>query len=409
MNYRVFRSDFWRSLSLVEFGFLWSVFFAAWGPVPRYFGWLLAIIGLCFKRYRGESWSGKLYPFVRTALLFILLWGLPATIFRKPDLFHFLKGYSLVLEFAFSIWLAAKVYSEESLRRFLAVFYASTLLAIIYTLAAFLWSNHFAGPFRNINTLGGYGVILLPFSLSWAFEEGGILSWLLSVGVLFAIFISSSLAAWLTALFCLLLLAAIGGKRFLRGGVQVLLLFSLLFAGMWAGLGIVNPRLEASLADHTHREFNQFLSFDDPARFTTNRSFIWQGSVNLVRKYPLSGWGWGSFNDPFVGINKSWWDPKRTGLDVQEVGDAHNMYLNLSVYGGIPTAVAVVALFLFSAYRALIISKEKGGRRWFWIAVSVSILSHLFLGLAGDVFSDRFKFACIFWYFLGFTGRVERE
>ncbi|MFZ2794699.1 MAG: hypothetical protein WAZ38_03885, partial [Prolixibacteraceae bacterium] len=69
VNYRVFRSDFWRSLSLVEFGFLWSVFFAAWGPVPRYFGWLLAIIGLCFKRYRGESLSGKLYPFVRTALL----------------------------------------------------------------------------------------------------------------------------------------------------------------------------------------------------------------------------------------------------------------------------------------------------------------------------------------------------
>ncbi|NLO56187.1 MAG: hypothetical protein GX108_03925 [Thermovirga sp.] len=71
--------------------------------------------------------------------------------------------------------------------------------------------------------------------------------------------------------------------------------------------------------------------------------------------------------------------------------------------------MAVVALFLFSAYRALILSKEKGGRRWFWIAVSVSILSHHFLGLAGDVFSDRFKFACIFWYFLGFTGRVERE
>ena len=49
-----------KSFSLTEFGFLWSLFFAAWGPVLRYFGWLIALFGLALEFKRGKSFRGTL-------------------------------------------------------------------------------------------------------------------------------------------------------------------------------------------------------------------------------------------------------------------------------------------------------------------------------------------------------------
>lgn len=409
MNFRIFKPDFWQSVTLVEFGFLWSVLFAVWGPVPRYLGWLLAIIGLLSGKLRGNGRTGVLHPFLKAGLLFVLLWGLPSSFFRKPDLFTFLKGYSLALEFAFSLWLAARVFSKESLQRFWVVLSASVVLAIIQTLYAFFFENHFAGLFSNINTLGFYGVILLPLFLSRTFEKGSVISWLVSAGILFIICLSSSSSAWVAGAFSLLLLSIMGGAKYLFKMFFLFSLFAVIFAGVWGGLERINPELKQTFARYMDRELEQLLSFGNPSKFTTNRSFIWQGTANLIKKYPLSGWGWGAFNDPFAKINSSWWDVKKTRLRAQNVDDAHNMYLNLSVYGGIPTTFAVLVLFLFSAYRAYVFSRKKAGDQWFWIAVSVSILSILFYSLAGDVFSIRYKFACIFWYYMGFAGRSDVE
>ncbi len=409
MNLRIFKPDFWQTVTLVEFGFLWSVLFAVWGPVPRYLGWLLAIIGLCSEKLRGNRLTSALHPVVKAGLLFVLLWGVPSSFLRKPDLFSFLKGYSLALEFAFSLWLAARVFSKESLQRFWVVLSASVVLAIIQTFYAFFFENHFAGLFSNINTLGIYGLILLPPFLSWTFERGHLVSWIVSAGILFIICLSSSSSAWIAGIFSIILLAVMGGKKFFFRIAFLFVLFFFLFAGIWGGLGKINPELKQSFSNYMQRELNQILSFRDSAKFTTNRSFIWQGTANLIEKYPLSGWGWGSFNDAFAKINRSWWDVKKTRLHAQHVGDAHNMYLNLSVYGGIPTAVAVVAIFLFCSHRAFLFSRKRREDEWFWIGVSVSVLSILLYGLAGDVFSIRYKFACIFWYYMGFAGRSDVE
>jgi O-antigen ligase len=94
---------------------------------------------------------------------------------------------------------------------------------------------------------------------------------------------------------------------------------------------------------------------------------------------------------------------KETKMPAERVSDAHNMYLNLAVDGGIPSALAVTGLFLAAAWLALRFARHSPDERYFWVGVAVSALSLLFFGLAGDIFMVRYKFACVPWYLLGFA------
>lgn len=404
MNSRAYFRDFWLPLTLTEFGFLWSVFLAAWGPVLRYLGWFLALIGIGYEFYKGHARESGMHFFVKAALLFILLWGLPVTFIIKPDLYLFAKGYSLALEFAFSVWLAARIYSQEMLKKFWIVFSVSIVLAVSHTVFNFLQDGNFAGLFSNINTLGIYGVIVMPFALSRAFEKNGLISWFLAIAVLFVVCLSSSSAAWITAVFSIFIMTLLGGKRRLIKVIFLGVSFLFVFAGIWAGLSRFDPKLASGFESYMRREINQLMSYNDAVKFSTNRSHIWQGALNLLKERPFTGWGWGEFNEPFAQINKNWWDQKKFGMNLEHQSDAHNMYLNLAVYGGIPTFFAVVALFLFSICRSFEFYRKKiSGFEWFWLATCATIFSQLVYSLAGDVFSARNTFACVFWYLMGFV------
>ncbi|MGI6783864.1 MAG: O-antigen ligase family protein [Aminivibrio sp.] len=409
MDDKVFSRDFWRPLTLIEFGFLWSVFFAAWGPVLRYFGWLLALIGIGFELYKGTVPKHRLHPFVKTTLLFILLWGFPVTLAKKPDLFLFLKGYSLAMEFAFSIWLASRVYSGKMLKKFWAVFSVSIVLAVAHTFFNFLQDSNFAGLFSNINTLGIYGVIVLPFALSHSFEKKGFLSLLFSVAVLFTVCLSSSSAAWITSACSILLMVILGGKKFFSRTIILGASFIIVFILVWAGLSKFDPKLASGFENYMRRELTQLTSFNNPVKFTSNRSYIWRGAVDLVKEAPVIGWGWGEFDEPFENVNGEWWKKEKVKASIKHQSDAHNMYLNLAVYGGIPTVAAVVSVFLYAAWRAFaFFRKNNVSFGWFWLAACVLISSQFVYSLAGDIFSARNTFACTFWYLLGFVSISPR-
>lgn len=404
---KFWEKNFWKSITLVEFGFLWSVLFAVWGPVPRYLGWLLVIVGLINEKVRKiqSGDRGVLHTFVKVALFFILLWGLLFSALKKPDLYSFLKGYSLAMEFAFSLWLATRVFSEEALRRFWVVLVASVFLAIFQSLYAFFFENNFAGPFSNINTLGLYGVIILPFFISRALQKKEYFCWIGSAGIFFLLILSSSSAAWISTVACLALLVILEGKKYFWRFLSLILLSVVLFAAFWGVLEKTNPELKGKFASYIKREYRQLSAFDEPSKFTNHRIYIWKGSLELVKRSPYSGWGWGPFAEPFREVNSSWLNTKKTQALLRHTDDAHNMYLNLAVYGGIPSMVAVVFLFLFTAHKAFVLSRQDQEKRWFWIATTACILTLLIYSIAGDVFSARYKYACIFWYFMGFSGR----
>lgn len=398
--------SFFESLTLTEFGFLWSIAFAPWGPLLRYAGWLLAMTGLALEYKRGARFAKELDPLVSIPLVLVLFWGALVSIFSKPDLHDFLKTYSLILEFAFSLWLAAFVFSEKALIRFSEVLFISASIVVIQSIYLFFAKNHFAGPFSNIHNLGLYAVIVLPLAISHAFDKKSIPLWLLSSGLIFITILGSSSSMWITGAFELFLIMVMLGRNFLKRFMLMLLCFLIISCSVFFLLAKINPDLLNSARCSFSREITQIMSIDNPKKFSSCRSIIWQGAVNTVKARPVTGWGWKSYHSELAEVNRSWWnDATEETPGIREVTNAHNMYLNLAIYGGLPTVLGMVWIFVYAAFNAFSLSKKDPRTRWFWMAISVTILSFLVYSLAGDVFDIRYKYACIFWYLIGFASR----
>ena len=137
--------------NLLEWGFLWAIFFAPWGPVPRYFGWLLALVGLIVLKVRGENLNRlSLAPLDRAILAFFLVWSFVATIAFQRNPYLFIKGFSLPLEFAFGVWLAFFLLQEPKiLRRFRMTIWATAIVTFAWTILCFALTGNMESPFSH--------------------------------------------------------------------------------------------------------------------------------------------------------------------------------------------------------------------------------------------------------------------
>lgn len=398
--------SFFESLTLTEFGFLWSIAFAPWGPLLRYAGWILAMTGLALGYKRGVPFGKQLDPIVGIPLALVLLWGALVSFFFKPDMHDFLKTYSLIVEFAFSLWLAARVYSEKNLDRTVKVLFGSAAVVVGQSLWLFLFRNHFAGPFSNIHNLGLYAVIVLPLAISCAFAMRSILLWLLSGGLIFLTILGSSTSFWIIGTFELFLLLLMCGRDFPKKLMLMFLCFLVIFCSAFFLMEKTNPPLFRKSLRSFSREINQVTSIHNPKRFSSSRSIVWQGAGNMVKERPITGWGWKSFSSELAEVNSSWWnDATEESKGIRVVTNAHNMYLNLAIYGGLPTCLLITWIFIYAAYNAFSLSRRDPRARCFWVGISVTVLAFLVYSLAGDVFDVRYKYACIFWYLIGFASR----
>jgi O-antigen ligase len=84
------------------------------------------------------------------------------------------------------------------------------------------------------------------------------------------------------------------------------------------------------------------------------------------------------------------------------------MYLNLLIYGGIPTLIGMLYLFGVALKKGFQRFKT-GADKWQWLFLVcwVTILLILLYSIGGDVFSFRYKAAVLFWTVLGFS--LQRE
>lgn len=398
--------SFLESLTLTEFGFLWSVAFAPWGPILRYLGWAFAVAGLAQERKRGAHFGNRLDPFVSIPLVLVLFWGALVSFFFKPDFYDFLKTYSLILEFGFSLWLAAFVFNGKNLVRFPSVLFVSASIVVVQSIYLFLARGHFAGPFSNIHNLGLYAVIVLPLAISHAFAMKSIPLWFLSGGLVFITILGSSTSTWITGGFELFLVPLMWGRGFLKKFMLMLLCFLVIFCSAFFLLAKTDPELFNCSRSTFSREITQIISIDNPKKFSSYRSIIWQGAINMAKARPLTGWGWKSYHRELAEVNSSWWDDAtKETPGIRKVTNAHDMYLNLAIYGGLPTVLGMTWIFAYAAFNAFSLSRKDPRTRWFWMAISVTILSLLVYSLAGDVFDIRYKYACIFWYLIGFASR----
>lgn len=407
--------NFCNDVSFIEFGFLWSIFFAPWGPALRYLGWLIIIAALLREGWVKEKKNKNVLDYkVGMLFLTLILLGLVSTFITWNNLHLIIKGFSRLLEFLFSLWIAANVFQKKgAIVRFSTVWQYSIAFSIVHTIIGILIEPGSAGMFSNIDTLGQYATLVFPFSLILVLGEsveGNKLSlgfhWFMFLGSAFMIFISFSSIAWITGVFSLFLILF-----FLRPDPKksALSLMVLLLTGMTfiVGMMVSDTSLGVNVRSQMLRELKQLVSVDDIHEFSNNREIYWNNAVTLIRLRPVLGWGW--VNAPL--------DEKLSAVESEQLvdvkglantavpGHAHNMYLNLAVYGGIPCLFIILFLHLLSLWRSYFMMNRFPEMKVFYGTVFVTVFSQLLYNLAGDIFNFRYKAALIFWTMMGLALR----
>jgi len=133
---------------------------------------------------------------------------------------------------------------------------------------------------------------------------------------------------------------------------------ALLNAGVseWAA---IHPALHVSLTDHG-------------GDATSFRGLIWSNALALIRQHPWGGVGWGMFNfawtlTPFA--------PRSAGY----VDNAHDLALQLAVELGLPAALCIMGLLLFSLVLAL--PRRAGPSRAGGVQTAVAVSMVLVVGI----------------------------
>ena len=390
-------------MSLIAFGFYFSLFSDPWGPIPRYLGWLFCVIGIVgmFILRSQQLRRPVLDPAVKIIIYIMIIWSVFTTLLNFYGWYHFGKGISNPLEAVFGIWLTAFVVSKEGTGRLQKVWWASSVLIFV---ACILQAGKVFNitVFSNINTLGLYAVVVLPMSLNIGVRryDGRLLNVFSSLTVvlnLIALFLSFSSGPWLVGAIeiLLFLIVARPGKYGLFKGLLIPFLITALLAGLFA----FN---QPDYFGRFKREISQLISISgDLSEFTNRRWDIWEQTAHLISQKPLTGWGWIRYKTLYL-MNEL----KPISGSVIPV-EPHNMYLQLLTYGGFPLLIIVVGLMLRGAWLAWRKFKScKGENKYLYAAVLTAIFAIMIYSMAGSIFAARQKIGFLFWALCGIAAAL---
>ena len=382
--------------SVVEAGFLFALLFGVLGPIPRYFGFLIAIIGLFFRKPEIIPFLKGLPVSVKFSFPLLLIWGAINTAISVDSFFFWGKGWSLVLEFVFSVLLATFVL------RFSGAFerWRFYMILVVFFIGGFtLWSFVFNGKTEGFFPLHTFpSTITIPlFSLTLLSIFDGRGNWrgnilhfagLFLLTAMFLIGLSSgALISNMFAFLWLLILFRPSRKNlmlFLSAVVLtgVCLSITLPLSGHWP---LVQKKIRAEIA--------QLSAFSDPVKLTSKRSQIWEAAFFLAQRHP-AGIGW----DQFENTVKKYIEKKQLTRK-HFFPSIHNEFLTLLVEGGIPSLGAYI-LFLWGCFSILLSLARKKER------LKSALLGSAFAGilvfaLVGGIFDERQILAVYFWTIFG--------
>jgi len=216
----------------------------------------------------------------------------------------------------------------------------------IYWLRAVPPKSSFTGPYVYHNHFAGYVEMLVPVAIalffryrpqmhygdSWRQRLTNILTHLqfnthLLLGIAavlmtVSIFVSLSRGGMISfGLSCFTLLAVLGRREKKNGSIHLgLVLLAVIFLAVgWFGWDIID------------QEFG--LIFDQRGKFQEARPLIWQDSINIIKDFPVSGTGWGTFGNIY--------STYRTYLEENFAYHAHNDYIETLANGGIVSLVLI--------------------------------------------------------------------
>ena len=272
-------------------------------------------------------------------------------------------------------------------------------------LRVYMLEQRLTGTFKMPNDLGAYLALGLPFVMGyfvagWRQKQHPIrITLALGAVVLLMsanLVLTLTRAAWISVIFataCLGVYLVIrrgwvtqplrklgssdrSRRRILLGSVVIIVLLSLsLFL----------------MPQHIKTRFKTMI--EQPTGFMGERPQWWQTSLELIRKYPLTGIGLGRFR----------YEYQRSGPSEQSniPYHAHNIYLHIAVEHGIPSLVVFLWMVVIICQQVYSIRQETTN---FWgggtfIGASGFLISALIYGLADNIGHQRT--VLLFWFIVG--------
>ena len=268
-------------------------------------------------------------------------------------------------------------------------------------LMVYMIEQRLTGTFKMPNDLGAYLALSLPFVMgyfvaSWRRDTKQKHSiWIILLLGAVVVVMSANLvltltrAAWVSTIIATVFL----GIYAIASALRKLESVSGLWKPMLFGSAIIIILLSLSLfllPQHIKARFQTMI--EHPVGFMGERPQWWQTSLELIRKYPLTGIGLGRFRYEYQTSGP----PEQYNVPYH----AHNIYLHIAVEHGIPS------LLLFLWMVTIIWQQVFAGRQTngFWgngtfIGASGFLISALVYGLADNILHQRT--VLLFWFILG--------
>ncbi len=278
-------------------------------------------------------------------------------------------------------------------------------------LMVYMIEQRLTGTFKMPNDLGAYLALSLPLVIGYFVASFRILRkqkngiWIISVlGTVVAVMTANLVltltrAAWVSvtiAAACIGLYLVVRTlskfqsahglwKRVLIGSVLIILIFGVsLFL----------------MPQHIKSRFQTMI--EQPAGFLGERPQWWQTSLELIRKYPLTGIGLGRFRHEYQlnGPSEQYNIPYH----------AHNLYLHIAVEHGIPSLFLFLWMLVIIwrgvfAIRSSVDAKDDFWRIGTFIGGSGFLISALIYGLADNILHQRT--VLLFWFIIGIIFYIQ--
>ena len=390
------RFDYLLPESVAEAGFLFALFFGVLGPIPRYFGFLITIIGLFFRKAEIVPFLRGLPISVKISFSLLLIWGAINTALHVDSFFLWGKGWSLVFEFVFSVLAAAFVFRNTgAFERWRSYMVLLVIFMGGFTLWSFVINGKMEGffslhTFPSTITIPLFPLIILSFFDGRGKWRGNILHFM-ALFLLITMFLiglsSGALVSNMVALISLLLLFRPSRKS------AMFFMTALVLAGVCLFIILPLSRYCPSVQNTIRSEIGQLSALSDPAKFTSKRNQIWEAAFFLAKRHP-GGIGWNHFEK-----KKKKYIQEKQLIRKQPSNQIHNEYLTLLVEGGIPSLLAYL-LFLWGCLTVLYSLRKKKD------SLKVALLGSTFAGilvfaLIGGIFDERQVLAVYFWTIFG--------
>jgi O-antigen ligase/tetratricopeptide (TPR) repeat protein len=130
------------------------------------------------------------------------------------------------------------------------------------------------------------------------------------------------------------------------------------------------------------------------------RTYAWGAAIEGIKERPLLGWGWDNFNI----VYSKYYDPRalESGYTETRFDKPHNFLLEYPIDGGIPLALAYVAVFVALLYEAV-----KTKKHFWWQCTAVIIVAY---GVRNSVVFETIGPFVMLYAFMGFMdGQYRRS